>query len=79
MERKATYSKKIYLLLIIFFIAIPLSLDYLQETPAGRYLCYSCRTLPALLLERTLNVVELPKTVQRWSMRLPMPIFQNSP
>jgi len=40
MERKATSSRKIYLLLILFFIALPLSLDYLRETPAGKYLSW---------------------------------------
>ncbi|MBW1692475.1 MAG: mechanosensitive ion channel family protein [Deltaproteobacteria bacterium] len=40
MERKAASSRKIYLLLVLFFIALPLSLDYLRETPAGRYLTW---------------------------------------
>jgi potassium efflux system protein len=40
MEKKPKYSRRLYVLLIIFFVALPLSLDYLQETPAGKYLSW---------------------------------------
>lgn len=40
MERKPRYSRRLYVLLIIFFVALPLSLDYLRETPAGKYLSW---------------------------------------
>ena len=40
MERKPRYSRRLYVVLIVFFIALPLSLDYLRETPAGKYLSW---------------------------------------
>ena len=40
MERKPRYSRRLYMLLIIFFVALPLSLDYLRETPVGKYLSW---------------------------------------
>jgi potassium efflux system protein len=40
MERKPRYSRRLYVLLIVFFVALPLSLDYLRETPAGKYLSW---------------------------------------
>jgi potassium efflux system protein len=40
MERKSRHSRKVYVLLIIFFIALPLSLDYLRKTPIGEYLLW---------------------------------------
>ena len=40
MEKKPRYSRRLYVLLIIFFVALPLSLDYLRETPVGKYLSW---------------------------------------
>lgn len=40
MERKPRYSRRLYVVLIVFFIALPLSLDYLRETPIGKYLSW---------------------------------------
>ncbi len=40
MERKSRYSRRLYVLLIIFFIALPLSLDYLRKTSIGEYLSW---------------------------------------
>jgi potassium-dependent mechanosensitive channel len=40
MESKSRYRRRLYALLIIFFVLLPLSLDYLQETPAGKYLSW---------------------------------------
>lgn len=40
MKAKSRYSRKVYLLILIFFIALPLCLDYLQETPLGNYLSW---------------------------------------
>jgi len=40
MERKSRYPRRLYALLIIFFVVLPLSLDYLQKTPSGKYLAW---------------------------------------
>lgn len=40
MKRKPRYSRRLYVVLIVFFIALPLALDYLRETPAGKYLSW---------------------------------------
>jgi potassium efflux system protein len=40
MERKPKYSRRLYILLIIFFVALPLSLGYLRETSVGKYLSW---------------------------------------
>jgi len=40
MKPKSNYSRRFYVLLIIFFVALPLSLDYLRETAAGKYLSW---------------------------------------
>jgi len=40
MERKRRYSKWLYALLTILFVAFPLCLHYLEETPAAKYLAW---------------------------------------
>jgi potassium efflux system protein len=40
MRAKKRYASKRYVLILIFFIALPVCIDYLQETAAGRFLSW---------------------------------------